>query len=101
MIADFGLDATNCSHPQSNSVAYGQAHGRGMSVSGKQWERRGAEVLKLYLSALPPADWHPSGVSLALHHIWRTFLLSMSMIKKLCFAQLWNILEYVCCVVGI
>jgi len=47
-------------------VVYGEAYGRGMSVSGRQHrEERSWSASAPFLSALPPADWHPSALSLA------------------------------------
>jgi len=55
--------ATHCSHPQPNSVVYGEAYGQGMSSQWEEMGRVGAEALPL--SVLRPADWH----SLAVYHM--------------------------------
>ena len=52
-----------------NNVVYGKAYGRGMSVSGRQCrEGQSFSTSGRPLSALPPADWHPSDVSLSIHN---------------------------------
>jgi len=38
-------------HPQSNIRVYGEAYGRGVSVSGRQRREGGAETLKLIASS--------------------------------------------------
>jgi len=53
-------------------VAYREAYGRRLSVSRRQRkEGRSFSASASTVSALPPADWHPSAVSLAVHNgVW-------------------------------
>ena len=49
-------------------MVYGEAYGRGMWVSGRQRrEGRSFSASVLFLPTLPPADWHPSPVSIAVY----------------------------------
>jgi len=57
-------------------VLYSEAYGRPTDVSQRQATQRRAEIqcFSFVPSALPSADWHPSAVSLAVHHrvwLWR------------------------------
>ena len=49
---------------------YGDAYGRGMSVSRRQRrEEQNWSAKASSLSALPPADSHPSAISFTVHHL--------------------------------
>jgi len=52
-------------------VVYGEAYGRGVSASGRQRREGRSFSASAPPSVLPPADWHPSAVSLAIHNqVW-------------------------------
>ena len=59
--------AMHCSPSQLAKLCcvYGEAYSRGMWVRGRQCRDDRAEAL--HLSELPPADSHPSALSLAVH----------------------------------
>jgi len=50
-------------------IVYGEAYGQGMSVSRKQRRRTELQHFSPTPSALPPADWNPLAVSLAIHNM--------------------------------
>jgi len=71
-------------------VTYGETYGHGKSVRGRQQrEEQSFNASAPPVCALPPTDWHPSAVSLAIHDaillmrqtmscVWRQSLLSLT-----------------------